>query len=69
MPFTTQPARSVADNGRMISVLDPEPNLEAFYAALWIAALALDLGAIADPFPDEELATSFFKKFRPVAKA
>ncbi len=61
----------MADNVRMIIVLDLESNLEAFYAALWITSLVIEPGAIADLFPGEldELAKSFFEKFRPVAKA
>jgi hypothetical protein len=49
----------------------PPAHLEAFYTALWIGALLFAVDAIADPFPAEfdQLASVYFERFPPVAKA
>lgn len=48
-----------------------EPQVESFYAALWLGALMLAGNAAFDPFPDEldDLVLTLFQLFRPRAKA
>jgi len=43
----------------------------AVHAALWIGALLVAVGALADPFPAEldQLVAMYFERFPPVAKA
>jgi len=58
--------------GRMTLIYaDVDPNVESFYATLWLGALMLAGNSSFDPFPDEldDLATRFFTLYRPAAKA
>ena len=48
-----------------------DPDVESFYATLWLGALMLAGNTAFEPFPDEldDLAREFFSWFRPFAKA
>jgi hypothetical protein len=48
--------------------IDPTPERNAVYAALWLGALLLASGTVCDPFPaePEQLAMTYFE---PAAKA